>query len=161
MLALGAYPAMTRRQTLAEKRDEAKAQLANDIDPSVQKQLDKIDAATRARMTFKEVADEYLQSLVDRELSEATLKKKRWFIDGLAKPLHNRPIDQITASELLHLLKPIEQGGRRETAKKLRATISAIFRLAIVTMRAPADPSAALKDALLVAQGQTTRSNHR
>jgi hypothetical protein len=53
--------------------------------------------------------------------------------------------------ELLHLLKTIEQSGpynRRETAKKLRATISAIFRLAMVTSRASADPSAALKDAL-------------
>jgi len=46
-------------------------------------------------------------------------------------------------------LKPIERSGRRETAKKLRATISAVFRLAMVTMRAPADPSAALKDTLL------------
>ncbi|WP_338023246.1 site-specific integrase [Aliiroseovarius subalbicans] len=100
-------------------------------------------------MTFKEVADEYYESLVDRELAPATLRKKRWHIEDLAKPLHNRPIDQITAAELLHLLKPIERSGRRETAKKLRATISAIFRLAMVTMRAPADPSAALKDALL------------
>ena len=86
---------------------------------------------------------------MDKGLADATLRKKRWHIDDLAKPLHGRPIDQITAAELLHLLKPIERSGRRETAKKLRATISAIFRLAMVTMRAPADPSAALKDALL------------
>ncbi|WP_425507705.1 phage integrase central domain-containing protein [Sulfitobacter aestuariivivens] len=61
----------------------------------------------------------------------------RWHIDNLAKPIHNRPIDQINAAELLHLLKPIERSGRRETAKKLRATISAVFPLAMVTMRAP------------------------
>ena len=67
----------------------------------------------------------------------------------MAKPLHRRPIDQINAADLLHLLKPIERSGRRETAKKLRATISAVIRLAMVTMRASADPSAALKDALL------------
>ena len=148
LLSIGNYPAVSLADA-RKKRDEAKEQLAKDIDPSVQKQLDRIDAEVKSRMTFKEVADEYFQNAVLRELSLATLKKKKWFIDGLARPLHNRPIDQITASELLHLLKPIEQSGRRETAKKLRATISAIFRLAMVTMRAPADPSAALKDALL------------
>ena len=132
-----------------KKRDQAREQIAEGIDPSVQKQLDRIDAETKARITFKAVADEYYQSLVDRGLAPATLRKKRWHIDDLAKPIHARPIDQITAAELLHLLKPIERSGRRETAKKLRATISAIFRLAMVTMRAPADPSAALKDALL------------
>ncbi len=148
LLSIGNYPAVSLADA-RKKRDEAKEQLAKDIDPSIQKQLDRIDAEVKSRMTFKEVADEYFQNAVDRNLSPATLKKKKWFIDGLARPLHNRPIDQITASELLHLLKPIERSGRRETAKKLRATISAIFRLAMVTMRAPADPSAALKDALL------------
>jgi len=148
LLALGAYPLISLADA-RKKRDRAREQIADGIDPSVQKQLDRIEAETKARITFKAVADEYYQSLEDRELAPATLRKKRWHIDDLAKPLHNRPIDQVTAAELLHLLKPIEQSGRRETAKKLRATISAVFRLAIVTMRAPADPSAALKDALL------------
>ena len=148
LLSLGTYPILSLADARI-KRDEARKLLADGVDPSVQKKLDQIDAATKARMTFKEVAEEYYQSLVDRNLAPATLRKKRWHIEDLSKPLHGRPIDQITASELLHLLKPIERSGRRETAKKLRATISAIFRLAMVTMRAPADPSAALKDALL------------
>lgn len=148
VLSLGQYPIVTLAEART-KRDDAKRLLAEDQDPSVQKKLDRIDSHVKARMTFKEVADEYYETLVDRDLADATVRKKRWHIDDLAKPLHRRPIDQITAAELLYLLKPIERSGRRETAKKLRATISAVFRLAMVTMRAPADPSAALKDALL------------
>ena len=148
LLSLGTYPAVSLADART-KRDDAKKLLAQGTDPSVQKKLDQIDANIKARMTFKEVADEYYESLVDRELAPATLRKKRWHIIDLAKPLHNRPVDQITAAELLHLLKAIERTGRRETTKKLRSTISAVFRLAMVTMRAPADPSAALKDALL------------
>lgn len=148
LLSLGTYPAVNLADART-KRDDAKKLLAQGIDPSVQKKLDQIDANIKARITFKEVADEYYESLVDRELAPATLRKKRWHINDLAKPLHNRPVDQITAAELLHLLKAIERTGRRETTKKLRSTISAVFRLAMVTMRAPADPSAALKDALL------------
>ena len=148
LLSLGTYPIRSLAEA-RKRRDEAKTLLADGLDPSVQKQLDRIEAETKARITFKAVADEYYEGLEDRGLAPATLRKKRWQIDDLTKPLHDRPIDQITAPELLHLLKPIEQSGRRETVKKLRATISAIFRLAMVTARAPADPSAALKDALL------------
>lgn len=148
LLSLGTYPAVSLADART-KRDDAKRLLDQGTDPSVQKRLDQIDAHLKARMTLKEVADEYYESLVDRELASATLRKKRWHIDDLAKSLHNRPVDQITAAELLHLLKAIERTGRREATKKLRSTISAIFRLAMVTMRAPVDPSAALKDALL------------
>ena len=148
ILSIDQYPIILLSEA-RKRRDEAKKLLEDGFDPSVQKKLDNIDAHVKARMTFKEVADEYYDTLVDRGLADATLRKKRWHIEDLAKPLHKRPIDQINAAELLHLLKPIERSGRRETAKKLRATISAIFRLAMVTMRAPADPSAALKDALL------------
>lgn len=148
LLSLGTYPAVSLADART-KRDDAKKLFAQGTDPSVQKKLDQIDANIKARMTFKKVADEYYESLVDRELAPATLRKKRWHINDLAKPLHDRPVDQITVAELLHLLKAIERTGRRETTKKLRSTISAVFRLAMVTMRAPADPSAALKDALL------------
>jgi len=148
LLSLGQYPIVSLADA-RKKRDDAKRQLEDGTDPSVQKKLDRINAEVKARMTFKEVADEYYQSLVERGLAPATLRKKRWQIEDLAKPLHNRSIDQITAAELLHLLKPIEQSGGRETTKNLRATISAIFRLAMVTMRAPAGPCAALKEVLL------------
>jgi hypothetical protein len=147
LLSIGTYPVLSLADA-RKKRGEAKGMLADGLDPSIQKRLAQIDAANKARITFRAIAEEYYQALEDRGLASATLRKKRRQIDVLAKPLHTRPIDQITAPELLHLLKTIEQSGRRETAKKLRATISAIFRLAMVTSRASADPSAALKDAL-------------
>jgi hypothetical protein len=106
LLSLGQYPSVSLAEARS-KRDDAKKLLADGIDPSVQKKLDSIDAHVKARMTFKEIADEYYDTLVDRGLADATLRKKRWHIEDLAKPLHNRPIDQITAAELLHLLKPI------------------------------------------------------
>lgn len=148
LLSLGQYPAISLAEA-RRKRDTAKENLADGIDPSLQKRMDRIEAENKARITFKAVADEYYQNQVDRELAPSTLRKKRWHIDDLAKSLHDRQIDQISAAELLNLLKKIEKSGRRETAKKLRATFSAIFRLAMVTLRAPADPTAALKDALL------------
>jgi hypothetical protein len=46
---------------------------------------------------------------------------------------------------VLDLLKRVEKSGRRETARRLRATMSMIFRLAIATLRATNDPTTALK----------------
>lgn len=111
--------------------------------------LAKITAETQARTTFRLVAEEYIANMEERGLAVATMKKKRWFLLDLASPLQNRPINEITPAELLYLLKSIEKSGRRETAKKMRGAISAVFRLAVVTMRAETDPTFALKDALI------------
>jgi len=46
-------------------------------------------------------------------------------------------------------LKRVEKSGRRETAHRLRGIIGSVFRLAIVSLRAPTDPTFALRRALL------------
>ncbi|WP_299881379.1 integrase arm-type DNA-binding domain-containing protein [uncultured Sulfitobacter sp.] len=148
LLSHGPYPDVTLAQA-RQKRDEARALLAGGGDPSVQKRLDQIEAKTQARTTFILVAEEYLQQAIDRELAEATMRKKIWHVHTLAAALHHRPINEITSAEVLHLLKKVEHSGRRETAKKLRGTLSAVFRLAIVTLRAENDPTQAIKGALL------------
>ena len=97
LLSFGAYPILpfagARRM-----RDEAKARLADGHDPLVQTQLDRIEGETKARITFEAVADEYYQSLQDSGRAPAALRKKRWHIDDLVKPIHNRPIDQFMAA---------------------------------------------------------------
>ncbi|MGJ8588684.1 MAG: tyrosine-type recombinase/integrase [Yoonia sp.] len=148
LLSHGLYPDVTLAQA-RKKRDEARAQMANGDDPAVQKRLNQIEAETQSRRTFRLVAEEYLQMARDRELAETTLRKKIWHVETLAAPLHNRPINEITSAEILHLLKKVEASGRRETAKKLRGTLSGIFRLAVVTLRVDNDPTHAIKGALL------------
>jgi hypothetical protein len=60
-----------------------------------------------------------------------------------------RPVTEITPAEILAILKQVEKSGRRETARKLRAEIGGVFRLAIVTQRATNDPTYPLRGALL------------
>jgi integrase len=55
---------------------------------------------------------------------------------------------EITAREILGVLKSVEGRGRYETAGRLRATIGEVFRYAVATGRADADPTGALKGAL-------------
>jgi integrase len=148
LLSHGQYPDVSLAQA-REKRGAARAVIAEGGDPSVQKKLAQIEADTLARTTFLLIAEEYLEQSKERELADVTLRKKEWQVRTLAEPLHHRPISEISSAEVLHLVKKIERSGRRETAKKLLGTLSGVFRLAVVTLRAENDPTYAVKGALL------------
>jgi len=148
LLSHGQYPDVTLAQA-RQKRDEARAQLADGRDPAVEKKLAQINAETQSRTTFKLIAEEYIENMEEQGRAPATMVKKRWILLDLSAPLHKRPINEISSAEVLYLLKSIEKSGRRETAKKMRSEISAVFRLAVVTLRAEADPTSAIKDALI------------
>jgi len=148
LLSHGPYPDVSLARA-RRKRDRARELLAERTDPSVQKKLEQLEAERSNRTTFKLVAEEYLRNSEERDLADATMRKKRWYLLDLAAPIHKRPIGEITSAELLHLLKSIERSGRRETAKKMRGAISAVFKLAIVTLRAENDPTFPLRDTLL------------
>ncbi len=148
LLSHGQYPDVSLAQARA-KLNKARSMLADGQDPAIEKKLAQINAVTQARTTFKLIAEEYIVNMEERGLAPATMKKKRWLLLDLASPLHTRPINDITSAELLYLLKSIEKSGRRETAKKMRGAISAVFRLAVATLRAETDPTYAIKDALI------------
>jgi integrase len=148
MLSFGRFPDVSLASARA-RRDDARKLLAEGIDPSQQKKLDKIAAKTAANNTFGALAEEHLTNLEKRGKAEATMTKQRWFLRDLAAPLANRPIAEITPAEILVILKRLEANGRRETAKKLRSTIGRVFRFAVATLRASTDPTYPLKEALL------------
>ena len=139
-LSIGAYPIVSLAEARGA-REQAKRQIAAGVDPSVQKKLARIVAAAASNNTFGLIAAEYLERLEANGASPATLKKNRWFLEDLARPISSRPIGEITAAEVLDLLQRIEKSGRRETAHRMRGVIGSVFRLAIVTLRATSDPT--------------------
>jgi integrase len=148
MLAFGTFPS-TSLANARTKRDEARSLLASGMNPSVKRKLDKIAAATAARNTFGDVAAEHLANLEANGTAATTMKKNRWMLQKLCTPIAKRPIAEITAAEILDLLKKVEKSGRRETATSLRGKIGSVFRYGVVTLRATTDPTYALRGALL------------
>jgi len=148
MLALGQFPSISLAGARA-KREEARSLLASGMNPSVKRKLDKIAAATAARNTFGDVAAEHLANLEANGTAATTMKKNRWMLQNLCTPIAKRPIAEITAAEILDLLKKVEKSGRRETATSLRGKIGSVFRYGVVTLRATTDPTFALRGALL------------
>ncbi len=152
-LAIGAYPTFTLKAA-RDKREEAKRLLANGVDPSTERRLAK--QITSTENTFKAVAEEVLAKLEKEGRADVTLTKKRWLLDFAYPAFGHRPIGEITAPEILSVLRRVEARGRYETARRLRSTCGTIFRYAIATGRAERDPSADLRGALT-----SPKVNHR
>jgi integrase len=146
-LAVGPYPRISLKDA-RERREDAKRHLAAGMDPNQQKRLAKLAAATEKANTFEALAAEYLAKKRTEGKASATLGKLEWLF-GIANPtLGPRPISAITAPEILQVLRGVEARERLESAKRLRAVIGSVFRYAVATGRASADPTAALRGAL-------------
>jgi integrase len=143
-LAFGVYPTVSLADARS-RRDEAKTLLARSIDPSVQR---KAHQQAGKDGSFRTVAEEVLAKLEREGRAPATLTKTRWLLDFAFPAFGDRPVAEITARELLALLREIEGRGLYETAKRLRSTCGMVFRYAIATGRAERDPSMDLRGAL-------------
>lgn len=146
-LALGAYPIISLAEARGA-RDAAKKLLAHGVDPSAQRKIDRQIEQAEAESSFRAVAEELISKLEREGRAHVTITKKRWLLDFAFPAFGDRPVAQITARELLALLREIERRGLYETAKRLRSTCGMVFRYAIATGRAERDPSADLRGAL-------------
>lgn len=146
-LSIGPYPDIDLK-TARAKRDSAKAQLRDGVDPSADKRLQKLTAANSRANTFEIVAAELMTKKEREGRAAATMEKARWLISLATPLLGKRPISEISAAEVLATLRKVEDRGRLETAKSLRTAIGQVFRYAIATARAENDPTFALRGAL-------------
>jgi integrase len=146
-LSFGSYPIVTLAEA-RDKRDKAKRLLAENIDPSQQAMLEKINRQVSSANSFNAVADELIAKAEREGKAEATLIKKRWLLGFARRHFGEKPITEITALEILVPLREIEGEGNYETARRLRATIGQVFRYAISTARAENDPTFGLRGAL-------------
>lgn len=147
-LALGAYPAVGLADA-RKARDAAKSALAAGVDPAAKAKAEKAARQTAAANTFSLIADELLEKLRRENRSEATVGKVAWLLDFAREDLGARPISEVTAPEVLSVLKKMEARGRHESAGRLRSTIGRVFRYAAATARTDRDPTLALKGSLI------------
>lgn len=148
VLSFGPYPLVSIAEA-RQKRDQAKKLLLEGINPSAKKKQDRLATETLANRTFGLLVDEFIEQKKAKGISPSTITKTSWLLKDLAVSLHDRPIHEITSAELLTLLQRIEKSGRLETARRLRGTISGVFQLAMITLRAESDPTIPLHGALL------------
>ena len=122
-LSLGVYPETTLKQA-REKRDQARSQIAEGIDPMVEKKVNSND--------FKSVALNWFESK-KHAIEEDTHKKKlRRFELHVFPVLGHLNITKVKSPDVLNVVKPLIARLKLDTAHRLRAELSEIFAYAIV-----------------------------
>jgi integrase len=153
LLALGAYPEVSLREA-RDKRDDARRLLASGINPAFHRKLEKIQRVTRAANSFESVALEWFAKFSPQWAHGHSSKIKRRLERDVFPWIGARPIAEITAPELLAVLRRIESRGAIETAHRAHQNCGQVFRYAVATDRAHRDPSADLRGAIPPAQSK-------
>ena len=146
-LSMGVYPDVGLKEA-RERRDEARKQVAAGIDPGENRKAVKAARADRAANSFEVVAREWFaKHMPNWAKSHADKIIQR--LDKDAFPwIGGRPIAEITAPELLLVLRRIEGRGALDTAHRAHQNCGQVFRYAVATGRADRDPSGDLRGAL-------------
>lgn len=150
-LYIGGYPAISLADARA-RRDSAKQQIAKGNDPAEEVRREKIRQQFASGNTFSAIAEELIAKTAAEGKAPATLKKKRWFLELLQVDLGRIAISEITATDIIAPLRRIELQGNYETARRVRAFASQVFRYAIATARVDNDPTFGLRGALITPQ---------
>jgi integrase len=147
LLAFGVWPEVSLTEA-RKKRNEAKQLIKSGKDPSAAKKNLKVSQKVAQSNTFGSVTEEWLE-----------IKQKEWkspYFDDvkssieihLLPDLSQRPIEDITSSEILSVLKKIEEQGKLEVASRSRQKCGAIFTYANLRQLCTSNPVSILKGAL-------------
>ena len=144
-LSLGPYPPLGLKEARI-KRDEIHLARLQGISPA-RKHSPKID-----RHTFGAVAMDWLNVRMG-DKAPSYLRTIKLRLDKYVLPMmKNEPLTDITTQDVLRLCRRIESEGRLETAKRVKDVIGQVFRFAIASGLADADPTVSLAGALKTAQ---------
>jgi integrase len=162
-LSLGVYPA-TSLTDARRKAAEARANIANDIDPSntrketkAAEQLAKenesrLDAGLTIINSFEHIAREWGEKKVDTWADNGN-RTKRMLERNIFPWLGSKPITDILPKNILECLRRIEDRGTIETAHRTLQICGQVFRYAVATGRADRDITPDLRGALPPAKG--------
>ncbi len=143
LISLGLYPTVSLKDA-RERAEQARKTLESGIDPSEQRKQEKV----AYQNTFELVAMEWYEQQRDK-WSEAYTKTNLCRMKrNLFPVIGSKPVNTISAPEVLAILRKIEARGTIEVAHIVRTICSSVFRYAIATGRAERDPAADLKGAL-------------
>lgn len=147
VMSLGTYPEISLAQARS-KRDDARALVANGVDPSQDRKEQKQKARLESLNTFEAIAEEW-HSLHNKSKSERHQQRvKRWLEFYLYPSLGKRSVSSITAPMVLETTAVLQKQGKLETAHRIIQTAGQVFRYAIQKGFATYNPAPDLKGAL-------------
>ena len=144
-LAFGVYPGVALKMA-REKRDDARSQLTNGIDPAEERRAEKV--AQAGAESFEAIAREWHAKFSPGWVAKHGDRILRRLENDIFPWLGKRPVGEIKAPEILAVLRRIESRGAVETAHRALQNCGQVLRYTIATGRAERDPTRDLRGAL-------------
>lgn len=152
-LSLGVYPDVSLKMA-RERRDEARRLLANEVDPSENRKAIKAARDERSANSFEVIGREWFAKHSPNWSANHADRIIRRLERDIFPWIGGKPIADITAPQLLDVVRRIEKRGALETAHRALGNCGQVFRYAVATGRAERDPSGDLRGALPPVKGK-------
>ncbi|ELL2831545.1 tyrosine-type recombinase/integrase [Escherichia coli] len=149
LMSFGSYELVSLAEA-REKRDTARKQVANGIDPVEERKAQKLAQKLSTENSFESVSREWHAAKADRWTIAYREEIIKTFEQDVFPFIGKRPISEIKPLELLEVLKRIEKRGALEKTRKVRQRCGEVFRYAIITGRAEYNPAPDLATALAI-----------
>lgn len=138
-LSVGSYPQVSLAAA-RQARDEAKALLQQNIDPSAHKRQESTQRVSDGENTFRTLCEDWYRQKHSVEVTEAHAVRNWRRLEIYTFPLlAKRPIRSIQPADILQVLDGIVKKGNVETAHRVKTLISLVFRYAVATSRVDSD----------------------
>jgi integrase len=151
-LSLGVYPDVTLKEA-RDRRDANRKLLSNGVDPSENRKALRSAQSERASNSFEVVTREWFRKYSAGWAESHSSRVIRLFERDIFPWIGGRPIAEVSAAELLTVVRRIENRGALETAHRARTNCGQVLRYAVATGRCEGDPSRDLRGALPPAKG--------
>lgn len=152
LLSLGVYPDVGLKDA-RERREAARKLLADGVDPGEHRKAAKAVKVERAANSFEVIGREWFEKNRETWAPSHADKIIKRLENDVFPWLGGKAIAEITAPDVLTVLRRIEGRGTLDTAHRAGGNCSQIFRYAIATGRAVRDPVPDLRGALPPARG--------
>jgi integrase len=149
LMSFGSYSIVSLAEA-REKRESARKQVANGVDPVEERKAQKIALKVSTENSFEAISREWHANKADRWTVAYREEIIKTFEQDVFPFIGNRPITEIKPLELLEVLRRIEKRGALEKTRKVRQRCGEVFRYAIITGRAEYNPAPDLAVALAV-----------
>lgn len=156
VLSLGQYPETSLKQA-RERRDDARKQLGDGIDPGEARKEERAAKQAEAANTFGVVAEEWFEK-TQTGLAPVTIRHVRDRLDRFILPcLGGKLVAEIGTADVLEVLRPIEAKNQLDTLNRVNREISRVLEYAIGTeRRTTINPCPALRKGGIIKPNQIT-----
>ncbi len=153
--AIGKYPIVSLAHA-RESKDEARGLIANGINPALHRKQERVRQRHESNNTFQAIAKEWLSRNSDTWTEKTYLQRERLLIGDVFPIIGSFPIREVVPAQILEIIQRVER--RAPTmAIIVQQAIGAVFRLAILTLRADNDPTQVMRGVLK----QRTPEHHK